>query len=172
VADQIREPPACDDAGPAQQAVEEDRPTEPSPVVQAVLATAPPACDCQPIAGNPSPADVPAPRQLVRGWKELCSKVDLKYTARRMLNRLNALQRGPIRTLGKGRPPEAWVDELIPWWNDLENRHAAIRERQESAAATIAGGFEYGRGSEKVIPEVAMHVRKRRMPKMPEADAG
>jgi hypothetical protein len=171
-ADQIREQPARGGAAALQQSAAKDRPTEPSPAVQAVLAASQPPSDRQPGAGAPPPTGTVAPRRLIRGWKELCNKVGLKYADRRMLHRLSASQSGPIRTLGRGRPPEAWEDALITWWNDQEKRHAAVRERQESTAATLAGGFEYGRGSETVIPEVAMHLQRRRRPKISGTDAG
>jgi len=101
-------------------------------------------------------------RKMLRGWKEICGHLGRPPGEWRSLKLLNKTQGGPISSLGKGKPPEVWSDALDKWWEDQEGRHQALREKQESAQATLSDSFAWGRKSETVIPGVAMHVRKRR----------
>ena len=103
-----------------------------------------------------------APRNMLRGWKDICDAVGVRYGERRSLRLMNETQSGPIKSLGRGKKPEVWSDDLEQWWHDQEARHQALQEKQASTSATLDSSFEYGRKSETVIPEASMHVRKRR----------
>ena len=109
-----------------------------------------------------SGGDVRKPRKMLRGWKDICEALGVPYDERRSLRLMNETQDGLIKSLGKGKKPEVWSDDLENWWHDQEARHEALRQKQASASATLGDSFEYGRKREIVIPKVSMHVRKRR----------
>ena len=105
------------------------------------------------------------PREMLRGWKDICAHVGLPPDRRRSVKLLNETQGGPIRSLGRGKPPEVWNDDLLKWWEDQEGRHQTLQEKQKSSQATVSDSFVYGHKGETVIPKAAMYVRKRRKKK-------
>jgi len=105
------------------------------------------------------------PREMLRGWKDICGALGVPHDEWRSLRLMNETQSGPIKSLGRGKKPEVWSDDLRKWWHDQEARHQALQEKHASTSATLDSSFEYGRKSETVIPEVSMHVRKRRKAK-------
>lgn len=100
--------------------------------------------------------------ESIRGWKAICEFLEWPPKEWRALKRLNKTQNGPIRSLGRGKPPEVWSDELAKWWEDQDSRIQAAQEKEEPTNAALGSNFQYGRKSEIVIPDTSMHVRKRR----------
>jgi hypothetical protein len=107
------------------------------------------------------------------GWKEIREALGLPREKERILRQLNEKQKGPIRRLGRGRPPEVFENELRAWWDDVEGRHEAyqrarateeeaLEKLQQSRRLSLKDGRTRGRRGEIVFPEVSMHVKKRR----------
>jgi hypothetical protein len=88
----------------------------------------------------------------LKGWKEICAAVEVKYSDRERVRSSNIEFAGPI-VIGKtGKSPRAEKSQLINWWDDLhkvyqasaqksQEQQAEHRERQISAEAQ----HNYGR---------------------------
>ena len=87
-----------------------------------------------PVAESKAPATsgggkgglVNAPRNYLRGWKDICRKLQpsgevwrtLEAKAK-WLKRLNREHDGPILSIGPGNPPIVEEQKLLDWWNTL-----------------------------------------------------
>lgn len=118
------------------------------------------------ISGQAKPSTFPRNRgRLLRGWKQICQVLKQKTefdSNSRVLKRLSKTQGGPIRSLGKGRLPEVFQDDLLNWFSDQEGRLNALREKSRSTRASLQEATPYGRSGEKVFHQIRGHEKRRR----------
>src|SRR5262249_54580645 len=112
-----------------------------------------------------SAATKPAP--LLRGWAEILEALGRKNnkSTRRSVKRLNESYGGPIKCAGQGTRPLVNKNELLPWWNRLDQLHEEQQQEQKQERANIKTTVEeqhnYGRDG-KVVPNLAGHMKKKR----------
>lgn len=109
-------------------------------------------------------------REELVGWKDICKTVHMEKKDKRRLRTVNERESGPIKTFGRGVPPRVMKDDLISWWNNLEERIEERRRNQESKRATFLrdmvrrkeDSYVTGRKAGKVFGINSVHEKERR----------
>jgi hypothetical protein len=98
------------------------------------------------------------------GWREILSALEIQfsYPACRRIRRLNTLQSGPIKSMGRGRHPEVLQGDLLTWWHDQEGRLAKLHEKHASRKAMVADAKPWGRHNVRTFDDQHLVERKRR----------
>lgn len=121
--------------------------------------------------------DPPTVKVYLHGWGEILNSLTLdnNSTNQRRIRELSERFQGPIILPGQGGQPKVVKDDLIVWYNGLEEKFRNESSQRENAnaqaaadqAATLAGQYQHGKGGPDgqgttVVPELGGHVRDRR----------
>lgn len=109
------------------------------------------------------PAAPRAAAQMVRGWKGILTAVGETYSkeAAKALKRMNEKENGPIRKVGRGKPPRVDKARLLAWWDGLTERVDVQDQERKNARATLSESYEHGTESVTVLPGIAGHAKRR-----------
>lgn len=123
-------------------------------------------CRPAPAAGRATPkatASVGKPGAPLLGWKAILGALQVVYSPEvaRSWRRLNDTESGPIRIVGKGKPPRVDKDKLLVWQHTLTERGEAADSKRRDTSATLAESYSHGRKSHTVLPGISGHAKHR-----------
>lgn len=104
------------------------------------------------------------PKTLLNGWHDITAALDMKYSQRSEIKRLNERFSGPIHSSGAGTKPIVYRENLFAWWNKLAVEQQELANRRKGAILSAGAQHNYGREG-TVAPELGGSVKKRRRPK-------
>jgi len=87
--------------------------------------------------------------------------VDYSPEATRSWKRLNETESGPVRIVGKGKPPRVDKGKLLAWRETLTARAEATKQKHRDTSATLAESYPHGRKSQAVLPRISGHAKHR-----------
>jgi hypothetical protein len=108
------------------------------------------------------------PAEYLASWREILVALGMRDNDedKQKVARLNKTYDGPITIPGQGRQPFAEKTKLLEWWNGLEAKIQAEKDRQRDTQATVSAQHNYAREG-VVAPDIAGGVKKRRQNRKP-----
>jgi hypothetical protein len=109
------------------------------------------------------PATAALPAKHLASWREILVALGMRDNKedKQKVARLNKTYGGPITIPGQGSQPFVEKTKLLEWWNSLEARIQAEKDRQRDTQATVSTQHNYAREG-VVAPNIAGGVKKRR----------
>jgi hypothetical protein len=101
------------------------------------------------------------PKKLLVGWHDITAALEMPYSRREDIQRLNQSLNGPISNHGAGTKPMVYFNDLLRWWNTLAALQQDMANQRDGAKLSAEAQHNYGRDG-TAAPEIGGGVKERR----------